>query len=303
MQINIRYGIATLLKNPNVFFQELKEDIQKDFFNKSNLKKYSFIWCAALPKSGSTLIEKILNGLDYVQLNKSFLRKFSYSGLDHPHGISINMVKDLPLKRYTFLKTHSHYEKNYIDIVKSHNAKIIVSTRNLRDMLISNYFYIMENPRSWEHQYIKNLDIKTGLIKSLYLYDKKKVNQTPLEYYLKWMSGWKEYINKNKDILHLKYEDLNLDRELYIKKILNYLNIPIELCTKIQKVIDEDQNNSSLLNKNLKKIGRSISTYDFLSKNKKKTLISQELKAKLNEIIIKKANEFKVDYSIINNEF
>ena len=66
--------------------REIFVDIQKDLKFK---KKFSqIIWCAGLLKSGSTLIEQILEETNYVDLSRSSLRWFNNYNLDHPHGIS-----------------------------------------------------------------------------------------------------------------------------------------------------------------------------------------------------------------------
>lgn len=302
MQINIKYGLGIFFKSPRIFLNELKEDLIKDYIDHSIDRNFHFILCAALPKSGSTLIEKILNKLNYVQLNKSFLRNFSHQDIDHPHGISNEMLKSIPVRKFSFLKTHTHFSDKYLQIMKKYNSKIIISTRNIYDMLISNYFYIMSNPNSWEHNYLINLDPKVGLIKSLYLYDKKKVRQTPLEYYLQWIYNWEKIIKRDR-ILNLKFEDLILNQDDYINKILNYLNINSEISSKISKMIEEEKINSKNLKKNLNNVGRSISTYDHESKRKKEFIFDKEFKEEFTYIINEKARELDIDMKIIKNEF
>lgn len=50
------------------------KDLKKDIFFKNKNSKYRFVWCAGLPKSGTTLIENVFDYLPYVRLNSSILR-------------------------------------------------------------------------------------------------------------------------------------------------------------------------------------------------------------------------------------
>ena len=99
----------------------IKEDIRKDLSFKKFNSPYHKVWCAGLPKSGTTLIEKIIDILPYVKLNNSFLRVYHQGELDHGHGISDYMFQNIKNDKYTFLKTHTHYEKKYEDIAHRHN--------------------------------------------------------------------------------------------------------------------------------------------------------------------------------------
>ena len=66
----------------------LAKDLKKDIFFKITISKYRFVWCAGLPKSGTTLIENIFDYLPYVRFNSSILRIYDTRNLDHGHGIS-----------------------------------------------------------------------------------------------------------------------------------------------------------------------------------------------------------------------
>ena len=56
--------------------------------------------------------------------------------------------------------------EKYENIAKNHNLKIIISMRDLRDMLISRYFHIMNDNSHWLHHQIKDLNFTDGFISS-----------------------------------------------------------------------------------------------------------------------------------------
>ena len=89
---NLKY----IIKEPISFFSELVHDIYCDYFTKK--KKYNFIWCSGLPKSGTTFLEKLLSYCNYVNLQTSPLRKFKYQ-VTHSHEINDKMFYKLNKKK------------------------------------------------------------------------------------------------------------------------------------------------------------------------------------------------------------
>ena len=73
-----------------------KCDLNKDISSKKNSSNNKNVWCAGLPKSGTTLIEKIMDKLPYVSLNNSILRVYYPGKLDHDHEVSDVMFENLP---------------------------------------------------------------------------------------------------------------------------------------------------------------------------------------------------------------
>ena len=192
-------------------------------------------------KSGTTLIEKILDILPYVRLNNSFYRVYLTGKQEYDHGISNYNFENLTNDKFTFLKTHSHYEKKYENIAKNHNLKIIISLRDLRDMLISRYFHIMNDNKHWLHYHIKDLNFTDGFISSM----KNQWNKNypnSLDYYYHWINNWHEVARKN-EYLILWFEDFKIDRKKYIGNILKYLDFREFSIDEIEEKISNPEKN------------------------------------------------------------
>ena len=238
--------IKSLIKNPissiKIFIQDFKKDI-----NAKNVssEKY-FVWCAGLPKSGSTLIENIFDILPYVRVTGSFLRFYDAGNLIEVHGISERMFSAVPKKKYSFLKTHTHYTENYERIALEKNANIIISFRDIRDMMISRYFHIINDKKHWNHNEIKDLSFEDGFIQTLKSIDPE--GSIPIKYYYNWIVDWKEICRK-KSYLALWYEDYIKNSNNYIKSILNYVgfqNFPtIDIENELKSLRMEQKNLSS----------------------------------------------------------
>ena len=237
----------------------IKEDIRKDLSFKKFNSPYHKVWCAGLPKSGTTLIEKIIDILPYVKLNNSFLRVYHQGELDHGHGISDYMFQNIKNDKYTFLKTHTHYEKKYEDIAHRHNLKIIISMRDLRDMLISRYFHILSDKDHWLHKSIKDLDFTDGFINSIKAKSDKD-SPNALNYYYYWILNWSK-VAKTTKLLTLWYEDYKKDPNDYINKILKYLVFKEFSSQEIEKKLIKGRKKNTSLSNSLKKYGRSRDTF------------------------------------------
>ena len=278
------YCIKSFLTHPNQTSRELITDIRKDktaYKFKSNIK---FVWCAGLPKSGTTLIEKIFESLPYINLKYSVKRIYFPNKLDHVHGISDSMFSNMPKNKFTFLKTHSPYKEIYEKIALKNNAKIIISLRDLRDVMISRYYHVISERTHRHHDLLKDLNFEEGFIKSLGLTDLEGL--PVIEEYYNWIYNWLT-VAKNKNYLVLWFEDYKIDKLKYIQSILDYINFneysPEQILNETQKKTEKSKKLD--LSSGLKKYGRERSTFRSGQINQWKKLfnsnINKEFESKL----------------------
>ena len=297
MYINLLHILKwskSFMIRPSKTIKWFLDDFKKDT-NSSNFKsKYHNVWCAGLPKSGTTLIEKILSILPYVSLNNSLLRVFNSRNLDHEHGISNKMFEKLNNKEFTFLKTHTHYEKKYEDIARSNNLKIIVSVRDLRDMLISRYFHILSDSDHWLHHKIKNKDFTEGFILSLNSKYKEDLPNA-LNYYYYWILEWHKVAKKN-NYLILWYEDYKNNPLDYIDRVLRYLNFKEFSTFEIKDQIVKAREKEKTLKTSLREYGRSKDTFRKGKVEEWKKYFNKEVLNYFNENIPDKIEKISYEY-------
>ena len=81
MNLNYKYLFKNLFFNTNEIIKEFYTDFRKDQNSKYIKKKPYRIWIFGLPKSGTTLVEQIMDQLPYIRVDRSVLRKFSNKDL------------------------------------------------------------------------------------------------------------------------------------------------------------------------------------------------------------------------------
>lgn len=254
--IHVLRWTIKFIRFPIQFFKLFFEDLKDDIKNKKISRKYKFIFIIGLPKSGTTMLEQILRSLGYIDQSSSPLRIFDNRNLKNPHDISERMFKRVPRTKLSFLKLHTHYTDKNLDIIKKFNPKVIITFRNLTDVLISRYNHIISDKKHRHHNEIINLKYNDGFKKSLLIKNSKDTPIRPLDYFYFWIKNWKREIDeRNLRFLKLNYENYAADRRKYVQSILDFLEINDvnldDLLIKIKLKHDKIKHNS--LEKNLKK--------------------------------------------------
>ena len=109
--------VKYLIKNPSQLLTNFLSDLKKDKTNKKLI--FNKVWCIGLPKSGTTLIESILEELPYVEMFTSILRKWENTNPKYMFDLNVpeKLFKDMPDNKNTYCKTHTETlqtaKKNY----------------------------------------------------------------------------------------------------------------------------------------------------------------------------------------------
>ncbi len=293
--------LKNYLLYPRTYFPQLFEDFIDDYFQRKNkiFYKHNLIFIAGLPKSGTTWLEKLITEIPgYVQLNKSSLRVFKgHETLDHSHGINNKMIDGVPKNKFSFLKRHTHYKKEYIDVLNQNKVKPIILIRDIRDMMISRYYHILANENHWLNNKIKKLNFEDGLIVSMNSYSIED-DESVLSYYKRWINDWLDYIDANpKKSILVKFEDMKKDLFSEFLRVLNFFDFKFS-SDEINEMLLKQKNkhvNKSSLKKNLNLPGRKMSTFRKGMAGEWKEKLTQKHKRffleQANDILIKSGYE------------
>ena len=260
----IKYLLKVFLRNPAQLFKEIKTDLKKDLNYRKFNSKHKKVLIFGLPKSGTTLVEEILEQLPYVRLNRTPVRFYIHPNLKDSHAINDESFKFFSEKKYSFLKTHSYFDNKHIDLVKKYNAKILICFRDIRDVMISRYNHVLADKNHWQHEEIIDLPTHEGFLKSLTsLNNSPSENKiAPIEEYYNWVYNWLSFKGINNYNI-LWYEEYIKDPISYINKILSDLDFKEFDAKIIENTLAalRKKNEHTKLKNKLRRAGKGVSTF------------------------------------------
>ena len=216
-----------------------------------------FVWLASYPKSGNTLVRSMLSayffskdGIYNFDLIKN-IKQFPSAILFESLGLNIKNEKEL-IKNYVKAQEFIN-KKNEIQFLKTHSYLFNIDGNIFTDLNNSlGAIYIVRDPRNIVSSLATFLNISTTksadyLINGLQLGGNKnsnKKNEIIVTYSGIWNSNfdsWKSFKSNDKYLL-IKYEDLIINKENTLKKILKFIyklkNIKLEIDeSKLKNVI------------------------------------------------------------------
>ena len=77
------------------------------------------------------------------------------------------MINSAPKNKFSFLKLHTHFKPKYINLVEKNKLRISIQIRDIRDMLISRYYHVLDDKYHWQNKLISNLNFDEGFKQSL----------------------------------------------------------------------------------------------------------------------------------------
>ena len=279
-----------------------------------------FIWLASYPKSGNTLVRSMLaayffskDGIYHFDLIKN-IKQFPNAILFKSLGLNIKNEKEL-IKNYVKAQEFIN-KKNEIQFLKTHSYLFNIDGNIFTDLNNSlGAIYIVRDPRNIVSSLATFLNISTTksadyLINGLQLGGNKnsnKKNEIIVTYSGIWNSNfdsWKSFKSNDKYLL-IKYEDLIINKENTLKKILKFIyklkNIKLEIDeSKLKNVIKSTSFESM---KNLEKeksfpesqinqeTGKKIPFFNLGPKNDWEKLLDFEIIKKLEKAFEKEMKE------------
>ena len=262
--VNLKYLLKNLVFNYNGIIKELIHDYKKDIKSKKIINDTKKIWICGLPKSGTTLVEEILDQLPYIRIDRSVFRSFGNKDMLKIENHE-KYVGYFPAKKFSYVKTHLNYNSSMTNSLIKSKFKIIVTFRDIRDVMISRYFHIKNDKDHWQHNVVAQHNFEVGFLNSLTKKTKYFPNQSnfiePIKYYYDWICNWKKI--QDKKILKLWFEDYNKNPEEYLSKILNFTKFDTFNKIKILNIIDQKNSKEKNvpLSIKLKRKNKSLSTF------------------------------------------
>ena len=279
-----------------------------------------FIWLASYPKSGNTLVRSLLasyffskDGVYNFDLIKN-IKQFPHIELFELLGIDIKNQKEV-IKNYIKVQD-SINQKNIIQFLKTHSYLFNIDGNGFTNLDNSlGAIYIVRDPRtivnsSTRFFNISQIDAANQLINTTQIggdLNSKIIKNRTTVYTGTWKgnyNSWKSFKSNGKYLL-IKYEDLIVNKEESLKKILNFIhklkNIKFEINEKkLKNVIDSTsfenmqklEREKGFLESSInKKTGEKIAFFNLGPKNDWKKLLDLEVIKKIEKAFKKEMEE------------
>ncbi|MFC1565583.1 sulfotransferase domain-containing protein [Candidatus Neomarinimicrobiota bacterium] len=200
-------------------------------------KKYpqNIIFITALPKSGSTWLSNMcadLDGFDSfapMKWNTYISKKWDDSRWD----LEVDTFKEF-INKLAVIRGHTWAIPKNIEILEATNLKYIISVRDPRDKLISEYWHSRNFPGHWAHDQVHKLSIDDFITIKLESGEFEKET-------LNWIRCWLKNRDLKKSMI-VRYQDLLDNTNAELEKIFNFLGFKIEQST-VKNIIEQNSFN------------------------------------------------------------
>tara|TARA_Y100000816_G_scaffold283348_1_gene260124 strand:- start:3 stop:920 length:918 start_codon:yes stop_codon:yes gene_type:complete len=237
-------NLIIFLSKPRLVFISIKYHLKKIFFDtfflfKRGKYKYNFIFIAGMPMSATTKVKNMCARIDGYFTRYSPIPEEIFLNQD----ITDSAFRYCPSWGYTLFKTHLNpWERNIQIIKKNKVKKVIVTYRDLRDVVVARYNRLLMYPKK-KNEPLFNKDSYNSISKS------EGINHCidiVTKHYIKWIYGWLEIKKKENDfILLCKFEDLINNPKQEFTKILDFYEIKLDE-SKIDFIVEATKGKQDL---------------------------------------------------------
>ncbi|MDC7724414.1 sulfotransferase domain-containing protein (plasmid) [Priestia aryabhattai] len=189
----------------------------------------------SVPKSGTHLLKNLLQGMPNVSHNpkNEFYEGHSYQFKDHFYKLGCINPNEFGIG-------HVYYSHDWLHMLKRLNMKRIFITRDLRDVVVSYVYFILEKyPNHPLYNYLTN-EVKSQKERYLAFINGVQTDDVKHPSILEHFTLYQGWLN-DADTLSITFEDLissERARLLTLAKIANYIWDGVDLPVPIDEMIE-----------------------------------------------------------------
>lgn len=175
------------------------------------------VFVAGLPKSGTTWLEKMLGcypGFYEVMIPEVAAHEMRTGG-SHDFDLPPDMFSRLR-EALVVCKMHVHGSAHNAGLLREAGLPYAVLFRDLRDVAVSNYYYVRNTPWHPEHPVYAGLDLPAGLA---------AFAERTLPAYADWVRSWHERRDPDKSV-ELRYERMLADPREHLQRVAALYELP-----------------------------------------------------------------------------
>jgi hypothetical protein len=168
------------------------------------------LFVAGLPKSGTTWLEKMISswpGFGEILIPEVAAHEMRQGGSDKydlPSGM-FDRFRDM----LVLTKMHVHGSAHNAGVLREAGVRYAVLFRDLRDVAVSNIFYVRNTPWHPEHPWYRGKSVQEGLA---------VFAERTLEDYANWVRSWQQNADPERSLI-LRYEEMLGDVEGCLRRL------------------------------------------------------------------------------------
>lgn len=174
--------------------------------------QHPLLFIAGMPKSGTTWLEKMISS--YPGYEELLIPGVSFYELKTGEG----HLYDLPENAFSKLqdclvltKMHCHGSRQNVEVLQAAAIPYVILYRDLRDVSVSHYFYVLNTPWHGDYPYLKNRNVQQGIA---YFIEKR------LPEFAHWMRSWRDNRVPQASVM-FSYEEMLEDSARVVSGVLD----------------------------------------------------------------------------------
>jgi len=230
----VRSLIILGFSNPQLLVRRAGHDLKRvaaDYLSYfgyyKDLPKIIFI--AGMALSGSTWMKNL-----FARVPGVFTRPMPMpSDVEYKQNICDSAFSHFPKYGHTLVKTHLNPLKENIECIHNNGVdKVLVTYRDLRDVVVSHYYRLIEIPKNKESYDYKDYKAM-GKEKAIDL-----LIEHTSKYFIPWIRGWIDVAKEDpKKYCFVKFEELKNDTKGTFSNVLDFYGINLN-DKRINKIIE-----------------------------------------------------------------
>lgn len=175
------------------------------------------LFVAGLPKSGTTWLEQMIAsfpGFGEVLIPEVSAYELANGG-SHDFDLPANMF-DRFREMLVLTKMHVHGSVHNADVLRRADVPYVVLFRDLRDVAVSNFFYVRNTPWHPEHPHYVGRTVEEGLT---------VFAERTLLPYADWVRSWQANRDPERSVI-LRYEDMLADTAGCLRRVATLFELP-----------------------------------------------------------------------------
>ncbi len=175
------------------------------------------LFVAGLPKSGTTWVEKMLSsfpGFHELLIPDVAAHELATGG-SHDYELPDDMFDRFD-RMLVLTKMHCHGSPHNAAVLRRAGVRYVVLFRDLRDVAVSNYFYVRNTPWHPEYPHYHGRTVQDGLI---------AFAERTLPAYVEWVRSWHANRDPEKSLV-FRYEELLTDDLGCLRRMAALFQLP-----------------------------------------------------------------------------